>query len=57
MRKLRNRDGELLYTSDESSADEAFLHETKCSLIRSDDNSTVEDEVSFIFIFTTIEDL
>lgn len=33
VRKLRNREGKLLYTSDESSADEISYDEARCSLI------------------------
>ncbi|VDO07315.1 unnamed protein product [Brugia timori] len=35
VRKLRNREGKLLYTSDESSADEISYDEARCSLITS----------------------
>lgn len=49
VRKLRNREGKLLYTSDESSADETLPDEAKCPLIISDDDDddvVAKDKVS-----------
>ncbi|EJD75222.1 hypothetical protein LOAG_17589 [Loa loa] len=44
VRKLRNREGKLLYTSDESSADETPSGEANCRLIIRDDDVFVEDK-------------
>uniref|UniRef100_A0A0R3RW62 Tudor domain-containing protein n=1 Tax=Elaeophora elaphi TaxID=1147741 RepID=A0A0R3RW62_9BILA len=44
VRRIRNREGKLLYTSDESSADETFPAETKSSLIVSNDDDVSEEK-------------
>ncbi|MCP9260376.1 hypothetical protein DINM_003734 [Dirofilaria immitis] len=47
VRRLRNREGKLLYTSDESSTDETSPGVTQCQPIINDDDAIVENKAFF----------
>ncbi|VDP11319.1 unnamed protein product [Onchocerca flexuosa] len=45
VRRLRNREGKLLYTSDESSTDESPLGDAQCQFLINDDDAAVENKI------------